>query len=354
MVDRYAAKKQTVTMDKALKIPPRPAYRGEAPSQARLLSQHESIQDHHDRELAHVDSMFRTQRELGTTIRSDLAGLKKHNETLNSLETAEQEDAGVLAGLVRRFTRRRVVLNRRSETQALLRKHEVVSVNLRRASAFTDELRVTALEMQQEVGELHDEIDSANHNIRLCAERILGLETLIGQAIDSQEGNERLVDTLRFELRQEAQNLELFQATLRMCRQHLGPAKKLRDTVLKLQEEMSEFLVHATGTVDAAGRRIQALGAAADAPLVIQELQESMADLSSAMEVTEHYVEQTHHLITRVLPELSAHVRAEAETQHFMVEQRLGTIDRDQAKRMAELALRAEAENEIEQLLRGD
>ena len=78
-----------------------------------------------------------------------------------------------------------------------------------------------------------------------------------------------------------------------------------------------------------------------------------MADLNEAMEITEVYVEQTQELLSRVLPELTAQVKAEAETRNFLLEGRLDDIDRERSKELAKKALQAEAEKEVEALLRG-
>ena len=149
-------------------IPPKASYKGEPPSQADVLDRHNEIQRHHDSALEQVDEMFRAQKKLGKSIKSDLAGLKKHSETLDNLEQEEGQQ-GILASLVSRFVQRRTVLNRRSETQALLAKHASVSTRLRKASAFTDQLRLESLELQQEVQTLHEEIRRAKANGKMAA-----------------------------------------------------------------------------------------------------------------------------------------------------------------------------------------
>ena len=79
------------------------------------------------------------------------------------------------------------------------------------------------------------------------------------------------------------------------------------------------------------------------------ELQESLAELGRAMEVTEAYVAQTHHLITTVLPELSNRILAEAEAEAITADP--STITRERAHELAERTLRAAAEAEVDTLL---
>lgn len=330
-----------------LRVPPRPVYRGEPPSQARLVERGREVREEHARSLQDVGRLARTQEELGSTLAGDLKALQEQGLVVEGLDTPE----GFLDGLVRRFTRRRQLLARRSATEALVERYEAVSTRLRRASAFTDDLRLTALELQQEVQALHREADDAQHNARLSAQRVLELEALLKVAERADPGVRlRQVDTLQFELRQEAQALELFQAVEAMCREHLDPSRALRDTVQRLHEEMQSFVLAATGTVDAAGRRIQALGAAADAPIVVGELQQSLDELQQAMRATETYLAQTRDLIAHTLPELSARIEAEREIDGVAFREDLQALDRARASASAERALRQAAWREIQDL----
>ncbi|MEL7416335.1 MAG: hypothetical protein AAGJ92_10670, partial [Pseudomonadota bacterium] len=53
--------------------------------------------------------------------------------------------------------------------------------------------------------------------------------------------------------------LELFKAAVGLCRQHIPPARALRDTVLQLHEEMAQYVLSATHTVNAAAMQRNAL-----------------------------------------------------------------------------------------------
>ncbi len=337
-------------MGSAHPVPPRPRYRSEAPTQERLVDRNEALRKSHARALAEVGKLAETQEEMGRALSDELASLSAQGEAVEQLQDPGSQ--GLLDNLVRRFTRRRQLLARRSATEELVDRYEAVSTRLRRASAFTDELRLTALELQDEVQALHREIDDAAHDERLAAERVLALEEAIEALRSDRDApdRDRLLDTLRFELRQQGQVLELYRTTGDLCRQHLEPARALRDTVQKLQEEMQAFVLAATGQVDAAGRRIQALGAAADAPIVVGELQESLAELQEAMRATETYLSQTRDLIAHTLPELSRQITAEAATEHWALTHDLDALDRARTRASAERALREAAWREIQQL----
>ncbi len=333
-----------------------PNYRGEAPSQAELHEKREAIHERHKHALAKVDELVRTQDELGKALNGELKNLKQHEKTLQELEARDSDDS-MWAGLVRRFSARSAILGRKSVAEALLRQYEVASTRLRQATAFSDELRLTALELQDQVDQLHQSRVEAKGNERIAARRVIQTELELGGLEGEEHGYTeeeaaRRIDQLTFQLRSESLNLELFRASSELARDSLAPTRALRDTVMELHEGMSGYVMNASGAVDSAGRRIQALGMAADAPLVVAELQESLTELGTAMEVTAAYVEQTQRLLTEVLPDLSTRIRDEVENRNLLLTDELHVVSRERAKALADRALQADAEAEVDAWLR--
>ena len=329
-------------------------YLGEKLTHARLHRRREEIQERHGQAIAQVNTMLETQKAIGEELGTGLATLKMQGEELDRLRNTES-DTSLLSSLVRPFTSRRTALARRSVAEGLLTHYEKTSTRLREATAFSDELKLCALEMQQEVDRLHRELGQALHNQRLAAQGILECEAGLGEVDQlelTREQRERRKDRYTFDLRTESVALELFKSSAAQCRQHLDPARALRDTVLQLHEDMAQYVLSATHTVNAAGRRIQGLGMMADAPIVVQELQESLDELNQAMEATQQYIEHSRKLIEEVLPDLSAKIDAESETDVAHLVGSLDAVDRARTRQLAEQALREAAESEIDQLLR--
>lgn len=334
--------------------PPQPAtYEGSRPSQAALARRRDEVQRRQADGLGTVDRLVRDQRAVSAELSDELSEMRRKGQVLDEIEARSQE-TGLLATLTRQLTRRRTMLERRSVTEGLIAQYEGVSRRLRKATAFSDELRLCAVDLQHQVDELHDDLARALRNERRCAERIhdleagmARLETPADQGLGPEE-RARQLDRMTFELRTEAINLELFMAEARLSRHHLEPARHLRDTVLSLQEDMARFVTAATSTVNSAGRRIQALGMAADAPLVVSELQQSLDELSTAMEATADYVRQSQALLTDVLPALSRRLEAEAEVEHEALSSSLEQVSRQRARALAEEALREAAEAEVD------
>lgn len=329
-------------------VPPRPQFQGEAPTQERLVSRFDGVHDQHVDRLEQVNRMAKEHESIGKGLKSDLMALHDKGKEVEDLQAPTS--TGMLDGLIRRFTRNRQTLMRRSATEDLVQRYEAVSTKLRRASAFTDDLRLAVLELQTEVQQLNRDRDQAKANAMKSAARILEMEKALERAIEEANGSGALIDELQFELRLEGQNLKLFRAWEELCDEHIPPARGLRDTVHQLHEEMQAFVLEATGTMNAAGRRIQALGAAADAPVVVGELQQSLDELQQAMTATENYLTQTRELIAHKLPDLSAKINAERTVQAISMQADFDAFDRERSRREAEQALREAAMREIESL----
>lgn len=315
-------------------------YRGEALTHALLQRRRQEVAERHERAVGRVGELLETQQRVGAELGEGLATLQRDR---GELDRMEQASTGLLATLVRPFTVRRSAVARRSIAEGLIRQYEQVNVRLREATAFSDELKLTTLELQQEVDRLHRERADALHDGKIAAERVRSCEASLKEieadaSLDAEE-RERRRDRFTFDLRTEAVALALFEAAAELARQHVGPARSLRDTVLKLHEEMARYVLAASHTVNAAGRRIQGLGMLADAPVVVGELQRSLAELDAALQATAAYVEQSRAMLDEVLPELTARIEAEAEAT-------------GQALLDAEHAMKRAALEEVEEFLR--
>ncbi|MCB9743736.1 MAG: hypothetical protein H6740_14145 [Alphaproteobacteria bacterium] len=308
---------------------------------AELAGRQEEIRGRQKRALERVNRLSKLQSEMSERLGEELSALKAQSE---HLEQEEGGRGGVIATLTRRFASRRQSSGRRSIAEGLLRQYEVTTRQLQQAAAFADELKLCAAELQVEVDRLHEEHGEASAAQRARAERIIELEAALQEAEieglkPGGEGARRRQDALSFELRQEALNLQLLRARADLSDDNIGPTRALRDTVMALHEGLTTYLITATGAVDAAGQRVQALGLAADTPAVIAELQESIEDLSAAMLVTSTYVRDTQEMLGRVLPDLTRQVRKGLVGGTAPLSERSLTLTLDAARGLADRAL---------------
>ena len=333
----------------------KPELKGAAPSQAELATEQAALQSRHEASLARVADLVRGHEALSSDVKGELAGAL---ETRASLEAMAARDAetGVLASITRALTRRRAILERKSAAETLVTQFRAVQESLARASAFSDELRLCALELQAEVDRLHEDAATAADNARVCAEKVLEIEGVLDRldGLDGLSADEKLRyrDALEFEERSQGIALELFHARRDLCRQELQPARELRDTVMSLHEDMARFVQPAGSSVNGQGHRIQALGLAADAPTVVAELHERMRGMDDLAAASQLYIDQAQHLLTDVLPELSQRIGEASRLRALEVSEDLGDLSRERAKELADRALLEAAQAEVEAALK--
>ncbi|MCO4771859.1 MAG: hypothetical protein KDA24_17640 [Deltaproteobacteria bacterium] len=322
------------------------------PGHAETLAREREILTRHKDAVGQVDRFALKQKSVADELDRELSSLLHQGENLDVIEQRQRE-TGFLASITRRFTARSELLARRSVAEKLLHHYQQVNGRLASAARLVDELRLTALELQEDVDRLHVELEEAtDEEVRLAA-RIGALEDEL-DAITEDPSAARRIDQLMFEERTATTDLSLWEARARISRQGLQPARKLRDVVLKLHEDMAQYVTAATGTVQEAGRRIAALGAAADAAVVVSELQSSVEDLRHAVEATETYLRSTKDLYLHILPDLTAELEAHYATQDEALPKVSGAIGREEARSQAEAALVEAAEAELAQLLGED
>lgn len=323
-------------------------HAAKAPSHADTLAREREILAHHKDAVARVDRLAVQQRQVGDELSRELTGLLAHRETLDAIEQ-KQRETGFLATLTRRFNARSELLARRSVAEKLLNRYEAVNARLAEAARFVDDLRLSSLELQQEVDRLHTELAEARDAEVQLAARISAIEAELDAITEDPDAAQR-IDRLIFEERTATTDLALWTARARIARQGLKPVRGLRDTVLGLHGDVARYVMAARATVQQAGVRIQALGAVADAAVVVSELQSSLDDLQHAVQATETYLRTTQDLYTRVLPELSANLEEHYATQSVSLPHG-AAVSREAARDQAEAALVEAAEAELAELL---
>lgn len=323
---------------------PEPVILSREPTVAAFEAERLRLREQSTRSMGRVATLSREQVTLGEQLQADLRGLSTHSDQLALLQR-DAQPSGLLASLLRTFTARNEALQRRSATHALTQRYESVQTALRRATALADDLRLCAVELQASVDDLHESRASSRADSGRVAQRVLAVE----RALDGVD-TERERDALQFELAQESTRLSLLTGMAELCEAQLGPARTLRDTVQSLHQQTAQYVLNAAGTVNEAGRSVQALGVAADAPLVVHELQQALLHLETAMSGTSDAIELAQHLVVHVLPDLDAQLSASDETRRLVSETRGGPVDVRMAHAHAERALRLAAQAEVEAL----
>lgn len=318
-----------------------------------LTERRERFLRRHRAALTKVEELRHTREQIGQALEGEVQVLQEQGERLRKMEV-EREAGGVFVALVRRLSGGRQMLARRTVAEALNAQFQAASTRLRQASAFSDELRLCALELQAEVAALHDELREAEQQLRARSGAVEGLRARLaavqaGEQELSLEERDRQLDHLSFALREAVLGLEHVRIGAEFSGAQIGPTRALRDTVMALYEGMSRYVLAASASLDAAGRRIQPLSMAADAPVVIAELRESIGDLDAAMSATAAYVQQTREILDRTLPVLTDSMR--------LSDSGLGQLSTTQAEAraqsLADGALQGAANAEVDRWIKG-
>jgi hypothetical protein len=261
----------------------------ETPSLAELHARRQAIAERQVSAVGRVTGLVERHRALGSELAAGLASLQ-------ACVAGPEESGGPLERLLRPFSGRR----RRSAGEALRARYEAVAVRLREAIAFTDELHLAALELQADVEALHTaqrEVDALR----------AGLVAAIAEADAGATADDPLArEQASFRARRDRAALARLEVAESLHREHLGPARALRDTAWSLHEQLAAYLASASRVVDRAGGRVAVVGLLADAPAVVADLHASIGDLQAALAAAERYVADTRHLLSDVLPELTA------------------------------------------------
>jgi hypothetical protein len=334
-------------------IPPPATFRGEEPKQAALVARQERLLSSRRSNIARIKELEEAHYSISEELGSDLQAMQAHGKELDAVQQRESEK-GLMAALARTFNRRSLVLQRRSVTEDLVRKYEAVNRVLSRASVFADELQLVALDLRDQIDQLHGQLANDRENMRSSAERVLEIESQLAR-LDGDHGlgdavAARFRDQLDYEERAESGRLALLRASVAMASDELAPARAYRDTAQEMHQQMSELVLKVGGAVRGSGRQIEVLGMAGDAPMVVAELVESMADLDRAMVATERYIEHARELFTHTVPALSQEVERAHGVQSLLMVDDLEELSREQARAMADRALLEAAEAEVDGL----
>ena len=321
------------------------------PTVAELSSLRTTLEDRHTETLGRVGALLREQQDLTGGIATELSSLQKGGDNLRELEEADADQASIIAQIKGRLTRRRRLLERQSVATRLQEQYRTVHTTLRKAGAFADELQLCAVELAQEVDRLHSDVDNSLEQVVRIEQRVADLQaelTALDARSDPTERRRR--DQIRFEIADLGTAASLHNAKAHLCNQQVDPARALRDTVHGLHKEMAHYVLQASASVEGSGRRIQTLGLAADAPVVISELQDGLHQLDAAMTVTQAYLDQAHDMLTRVLPELTQQIQIQGSRAAVDLEQGLAAIEAARQGEASDDDLRAAAFAEVELL----
>ncbi len=275
-------------------------YSGEGIS-VKLLE--DSIQSERSLLTGQVDQLTR-MRERNTAIQQALSEeMTKLRELSEQLaDTRKGKKRGFFGGLFSKL-RGNEPLTRRSIEELLRGQYELSSLRLKQASEFADRLEASKEELYDEIDRLNRRIVESAENEETAAEYVSELKRIKEEVefnlnrVDPSTADERHLqselDKIKRRLAEHTTRLKLYSTAEERIAKLRDNTRQLAETIANLQGDITRYVVAASEKLDLIAGQIQAIGAAADASVVMLELKQSLDAMTESVNHTTRFVAET-------------------------------------------------------------
>lgn len=246
-------------------------------------------------------STIRSRNEaMQSALAQEIARLRQLSEELRD----QREATGLGAGLRGWFNR---IMGRRQDRrsiEALLRgQYELSARRLKEASEFADRLTAAKADLYDEIERLNGKLVDYARYARQAATAVLKLSEVKHQLEERQMALEpgslearelqAAIDQVRRGMTEHSALLKLFGTADGRLAKLQENTRLLADTIGQLQSDITLYVTAASEKLDLLSGQIQAIGAAADASMVMLELKESLDALTDSVNHTTRFVAET-------------------------------------------------------------
>jgi len=275
-------------------------YSGEGIS-VRLLE--EAINEERGRQNTQLDQlqeMRQRNQEIQHALTEEMNKLRELSEQLSSGRKKRRLLSSVLKNLP---WFRSEPVNRRSIEELLRNQYEMSSLRLKQATEFADRLEAAKEELYDELERLNRKIIESAENEEKAAEYVKDLKELRGGiegnlfTLDSSSAEarhlQREIDRVTRKLAEHTTKLKLYSTAEERLAKLRTNTRHLAQTINNLQSDITRYVVAASEKLDLIGGQIQAIGAAADASVVMLELKHSLDAMTESVNHTTRFVAET-------------------------------------------------------------
>jgi hypothetical protein len=271
-----------------------------------------------------------TIRERNDVLQSALAQEIARLRALSEELREQREASGIGAGLRGWFNKiMGRSADRRSIEDLLRRQYELSARRLKEASEFADRLTAAKADLFDEIERLHGKILQYARYARSAAGALMRLseaKTALEGRLDLVEPGsleareiEAALDQLRRGMTEHSALLKLFGTADGRLAKLQENTRLLAGTIGQLQSDITMYVTAASEKLDLLSGQIQAIGAAADASMVMLELKESLDALTESVNHTTRFVSETQVYfrdnVDRMVEELTLY---DAETEALL------------------------------------
>jgi len=195
------------------------------------------------------------------------------------------------------------IITRKSIEKLLREQYEISSRRLKEASEFADRLKASKKDLYDEIDRLNQKIVESSKNEEKAAERVMELSRLkedleveLEAAEISSTRHRELqmrLDRVRRKLAEHSTKLKLYTSAEERLAELQENTRQLSRTIANLQQDITAFVTAASEKLDLVAGQIQAIGAAADASVVMLELKNSLDAMTESVNHTTQFVSET-------------------------------------------------------------
>jgi hypothetical protein len=195
------------------------------------------------------------------------------------------------------------IITRRSIEELLRKQYELSSRRVKEAAEFADRLEAAKIDLFDEIDRLNQKIVESSKNEEVAAERVLELTDLqdklevdlmaAGETSTKARELQARLDTTRRKLARHSTMLKLYSTAEERLAKLQQNTRQLAKTIAHLQSDITVYVTAASEKLDLIAGQIQAIGAAADASVVMLELRNSLEAMTESVNHTTRFVSET-------------------------------------------------------------
>ena len=256
-----------------------------------------------DDQVAELSDLRQRNREMQEALGGEMDRLRELSDHLQR----ERERGGVMSSLRDVFGRlpwfQGRVVTKNSIEQMLRAQYELSAVRVREAAEFADRLEVARVNLFDEIDRLNELIIQSAKNEEIAADHIdavrdLKLKLELKQSMAEPESAEArqlqaYVDQSTRVIAKHAGLLKLYSTAENRLERLKENTGQLAETIAYLRNDIVLYVTAASEKIDVIAGQIQAIGAAADASVVMLELKHSLESLTEAVNHTSRFVTET-------------------------------------------------------------
>ncbi|MFN3198947.1 MAG: hypothetical protein ACE366_11120 [Bradymonadia bacterium] len=216
--------------------------------------------------------------------------------------------------------------------EAMLREQYAHSLRrLREAADFADRLEAGEQDLYDEIERLGQEIIKASEDAEQAQGQVAELDVLIDELTarlsDCSPGSrdarliEARIDRARRQSTEHEGRRRLYQSTGARLATMKRTTTGLADTLGQLRSDISTYVHHASVRLDTVANQINAIGAAADAGVVVQDLVRALDGMNAALHEATAFVIQTQQYFRAHVDTLVADLDAKAHEEQALLAQ---------------------------------